>query len=147
MQAFNQNTGRDIAEFWKRTLSFVCDGALAFFVLFFSWILFKFPMCKLPCMQTQVPTKKINKSSFGDPQKKKGYFPDSTDLWGSKGRTKGFWFWFAYSFVLCEWTIVCGQSYFLICENLTWHVIIREYKSWVLHHNHIQLKFFLKYVF
>ena len=34
VQAFKQNTGRDIAEFWKRTLSFVRDDALTFLSIF-----------------------------------------------------------------------------------------------------------------
>ena len=70
MQAFKQNTGRDLAEFWKRTLSFVRDGALTFLSIFVVGFSSSF-QCASSQANPSANNKKIKKSSFGDPKIKK----------------------------------------------------------------------------
>lgn len=69
-------------------------------------------------MQTQVPTKKINKSSFGDPQKKKKVIfqtPLICEVLKEGRRDFDFGLLILLSYVSEQ---LCGESYFLICENL-----------------------------
>ena len=52
---------------------------------------------------------------------------------------------FGWIFIWVLELIVCDCTYSFICDKMIWHIEIREYKPWVLHHTLIEFNFIVKY--
>ena len=52
---------------------------------------------------------------------------------------------FGWIFIWVLELIVCDCTYSFICDKMIWHIEIREYKPWVLHHTLIEFNFMVKY--